>query len=119
MHATVSHTLGPSAVFAAPSVTRFNSSDVSTSYAVMRTAPGGNDLADRDRTVWKWRDRHSRRPEEQPEPKQSAVVRIIFELLEALNLAIEVSLPRGGIMGSINSAIPCDRHFSIRGRDAS
>ncbi|KAF8489106.1 hypothetical protein JB92DRAFT_3014323 [Gautieria morchelliformis] len=72
MHATVSHTLGPSASFTASSVTRLTNSDASTSYAVMRTAPGIV-TADRDKTVWKWRDRHARRPEEQPEPKQSAV----------------------------------------------
>lgn len=75
MHATVSHTLGPSAFFATPAVTRLNGIDVSTSYAVMRTAPDGIEIEERDRTVWKWRDRHTRRPEEQPEPKQSAVVR--------------------------------------------
>jgi hypothetical protein len=40
----------------------------------MRTAPGGVGTADRDKTVWKWRDRHGMRPEEQPEPKESAVV---------------------------------------------
>lgn len=79
MHATISHTLGPSAFFAAPSVTRFNGSDTSTSYAVMRTAPGEIGTADRDRTVWRWRDHHLRRPEDPLEPKQSAVVRFIFE----------------------------------------
>jgi hypothetical protein len=79
MHAAASHTLCPSVFFATPAVTRFNGSDASTSYAVMRTAPEGIEATERDKMVWKWRDRRTWRSEEQPEPKQSVVVRDLFD----------------------------------------
>lgn len=79
MHPIVSHTLGPSAFFAAPAATRLNGSGTSTSYAVMRAAPDGVNKADRDRTMWKWRDNNAKRPDEQPEPKRTAVVCNMFD----------------------------------------
>ncbi|KAF8592592.1 hypothetical protein K439DRAFT_1610370 [Ramaria rubella] len=73
-HAILSHTLGPNAVLAAAAVTRFDNSHTITSYAVMESGPDGIEKAERGRTVWRWRDHYSRRPEEIPEPKQSVVV---------------------------------------------
>jgi len=75
MHAIVSHTLGPSTFFVAPAVTRFDDSDATTSYAVMQSAPDGTGSNERRRTVWRWRDHQSRRPDEPAEPKHSVVVR--------------------------------------------